>query len=83
MSTKNIALNSKVYSKLAQHKDESESFSKTIERLLSRLESDHTGADILQQLAGFSPLSEGESDTMLKRVAQNRKSETWESHDLS
>ncbi len=83
MSTKNIALNSKVYSRLAQLKNESESFSKTIERLLARLESDHTGADILKQLTGFSPLSELESDTMLKQVAQNRKSETWESHDLS
>ncbi len=83
MSTKNIALNSKVYSKLAQFKEESESFSKAIDRLLSRMESDHTGADILKQLAGLSPLSKRDSETMLRLVEHNRKSETWESHDLS
>lgn len=83
MSTKNVALNYKVYNKLAQFKDESESFSKAIERLLSRVESEHTGTHILQQLADLSPLNERDAEIMLRQVAQNRKSEAWKSLDLS
>lgn len=83
MSTKNIALNTEVYLKLARYKRESESFSKAIERLLAQAESAHTAAEVLRRLTEFTPLSEKEADAMMQLVEQNRAAETWPSHDLS
>ena len=83
MSTKNIALNTKVYEKLARFKDESESFSKAVDRLLDHVESEKTGADILKQLHTVCPLVDRESRSMKQTVNQNRKSETWDPIDLS
>ena len=84
MSTKNIALDDKVYHKLAQLKGSSESFSKAINRLIDRVVSVHTGDDILKRLHdGPDPLSEEDFKRMKSVIEQNRRTETWELHDLS
>ncbi len=83
MSTKNIALSSEVYEKLARAKGESESFSKVVDRILSQVSTRHTGADILEQLSRISGLSEEDADTMKKVVEANRSGERWQAHDLS
>jgi predicted CopG family antitoxin len=83
MCTKNIALNSKVYEKLAKFKGESESFSKAIERLLDRIESINTGANILKQLSTFRPIDDREAKAMQTVVDHNRNAEDWDQCDLS
>jgi predicted CopG family antitoxin len=82
MSTKNIALNARVYELLARHKRESESFSKTIERLLSEVKRHATGSDILRNLGTIPPLTEEEAARFLAVVEDNRRTETWERNDL-
>ena len=83
MSTKTIALDMKVYQKLIRLKGESESFSKTIDRLLNEAAKAHTGASILANLKQFKPLSASDARKMKKIVQENRKNEKWELHDLS
>lgn len=84
MSTKTIALDSKVYEKLAHIKNESESFSKLIDRLVEQKITSHTGAAILASLQKNSTsLTEEEAATMKTLVEQNRRNEKWERHDLS
>jgi predicted CopG family antitoxin len=82
MSTKNIAVDSKVYDRLAAAKREGESFSKTIDRLLSQVEAAHTGADIIGGLGAFAPLSNQEAEAFLAVIAENRSTETWDERDL-
>lgn len=84
MSSKTIAVDLMVYQKLARVKKEGESFSRTIDRLVDRYLSAHTGADILAALNDAPPpLSQTEAEQMESVVAQNRNAETWELHDLS
>jgi predicted CopG family antitoxin len=84
MSTKTIALDSKVYRKLARLKGEGESFSRVIDRLVERTVTAHTGAEILANLgAAPAPLTRAEAGKMEKAVERSRRSEKWELHDLS
>ncbi len=82
MSTKTIALDSRIYTRLAQHKRESESFSKAIDRILQHLEGDHTGRDILGRLQEMPSLSAQDARALLKEIAESRRLELWEGHDL-
>ena len=82
MSIKNIALSTKVYERLAKFKQESESFSRAIDRLLSVAEGRHAGADILRALKELPSLSEGDARLMQEVVDQNRTTEKWMRHDL-
>jgi predicted CopG family antitoxin len=82
MSTKNIALDSRVYARLSGMRNESESFSKAVSRLLDEVSEAHTGRDVLARLAGVPDISQDEADSMLRIVEENRLIEDWESHDL-
>ena len=81
-STKTVALDSRVYDRLAGAKKEGESFSKAIDRILTQVDSAHTGSDVLRGLAGTATLSEADSRKFLEVVAENRDSEGWERRDL-
>lgn len=82
MSTKTIAVDSRVYDRLARAKREGESFSKTIDRLLREVGGVHTGRHVLRALEEMAPLPEADAAVMLAVVQENRASETWEEHDL-
>ena len=82
MSTKTVALDTRVYQKLSRIRRESESFSKAIDRLLTQCDSSHTGREILAGLEAFTPLRESEAEIMLGKVAESRLNEPWERHDL-
>jgi predicted CopG family antitoxin len=82
MSTKNIALDSEVYRRLAAFKRESESFSKAVARMLAAAEVAHSGRDILARIAEVGPLDEDDADRMLRHVDEARRDEAWEPHDL-
>ncbi len=82
MSTKTIALDSRVYRRLAAHKRDAESFSRVISRILDEVETAHTGADVLARLKAFAELSEQEASTMQAVVDEARSEEDWDSHDL-
>jgi predicted CopG family antitoxin len=82
MSIKTIALDSRVYERLARVKEEGESFSKVVDRLLTEVESAHTGTDVLRGLASMPAISDAESKALLEVVAQNRIEEKWERRDL-
>ncbi len=83
MATKTIALDSRVYDRLARHRRQSESFSKAINRLLEQVASAHTVAEVLARLDELPPLSEADAATMNAVVRESRESEKWDSHDLS
>jgi predicted CopG family antitoxin len=83
MSTKTIAVDSRVYARLAAAKQESESFSKTIDRILGEVGGRTTGDDVLSRLRDFPALSETDAEQMLDRVAESRAHEEWDRHDLS
>jgi len=76
MSTKTIAIDSRVYDRLAAVKRENESFSEAIDRLLGETGADHTGDDILKRLASVTPLSKKDSVLFLQVIAENRR-ERW------
>ena len=82
MSTKTIAVDARVYDKLARVKREGESFSKAIDRLIDEVGAAHTGRDILRVLAELPALSDEDAEVMLSVVAENRQNETWDEHDL-
>ena len=82
MSTKTIAIDARVYERLASVKREGESFSKAIDRLLAEIGSVYTGGEILRGLATFAPLSKEDSDVFLQVIAGNRASEDWAENDL-
>jgi len=84
MSTKTIAVDARVYRKLAGLKQESESFSRLLDRLAEKVARDHTGNDILRRLGHGPPtLTAAEAEAMGSVVEQNRRAEKWEVHDLS
>jgi predicted CopG family antitoxin len=82
MSTRTIAVDSRVYDQLARVKREGESFSKTIDRLLRQVGAAHTGREILRALREVPPLSQQDAAVMLSVIEENRAGETWERHDL-
>lgn len=82
MSTKTIAVDSRVYEKLAGVKREGESFSKAIDRLIDQAGAAHTGREILQGLSGVAELAHDDAQVMLAVVAENRENETWDDDDL-
>lgn len=82
MSTKKIALDSQVYSRLAAFKRESESFSKAVARLLDEVQDSHTGRDVRATLATMPGLSPDEAEAMEKVVEDARRAERWKPHDL-
>lgn len=82
MSTKTIAVDSRVYDRLARVKREGESFSKTIDRLLREVGTAFTGNQILRALDEVPPLPEEDAAAMLAIVDENRASEAWQEHDL-
>ncbi|MBI4704858.1 MAG: antitoxin VapB family protein [Deltaproteobacteria bacterium] len=84
MSTKTIAVDSRVYERLARLKGRSESFSKLLDRLAREVSTAHTGAGILAQLGHAPPpLDDEEARLMLAVSEGNRRTETWPLHDLS
>lgn len=83
MSTKTIALDSHVYDRLVSLKCQSESFSRVIDRLIARVVTAHTAAEVLARLDAQPNLSEADADTMVGLVRENRETENWSSHDLS
>lgn len=82
MSSKTIAVDTRVYDKLAGVKREGESFSKVIDRLIDQVGEAHTGRDILGGITALPELSYDDAQIMLAKVAENREDETWEEHDL-
>ena len=83
MSIKTIAVDSRVYERLARLKQESESFSRLINRLLDQVTTANTGAQILANLESAPhPLSDAEARAMAQIIDVNRSGEAWESHDL-
>ncbi|HSL83561.1 MAG TPA: antitoxin VapB family protein [Thermoanaerobaculia bacterium] len=82
MSTKTIAVDTRVYDRLARAKREGESFSKTIDRLLRQVGAAHTGREILRALPEVPPLPEGDAAAFLGVIEENREGETWKRHDL-
>ena len=82
MSTKTIAVDARVYERLAAVKKEGESFSRAIDRLLAEMGAAHTGGDILSRLATIEPLSEADARVFLEIVAEDRASEMWNGRDL-
>ena len=82
MSTKTIAVDTRVYDRLAAAKRDGESFSKAIDRLLTEVAAAHTGSDILSGLATIAPLSPADAEVFLQVVAENRASEDWGERDL-
>ncbi len=85
MSTKTIAVDMRVYERLASLKDESESFSKVIDRLVKQRGDAHTGAAILASLENrsISSLNDEEAAKMRQIIERDRLLEKWEKHDLS
>lgn len=82
MSTKTIAVDSRVYDRLARSKREGESFSKAIDRLLRQVGAAHTGREILRALREIPALPEEDAARFLAVVEENREGEVWERHDL-
>lgn len=82
MSTKTIAVDTRVYDRLASIRRSDESFSKAIDRLLTELEAAHTGRDILRGLARFDSLSHADAEAFLNVVGENRAQERWDARDL-
>ena len=82
MSTKTIALDSRVYDRLASIKMEGESFSKVIDRLLTEVRAAHSGGDVLDGLRNVPALPEADAKTFLEAVAKNRDGEDWKLRDL-
>lgn len=84
MSTKTIAVDTRVYEKLSRLKGDGESYSKLIDRLLEEGALRHTGASILETLSmGPGELTVEEAAAMHGVVEENRASEDWRNHDLS
>lgn len=82
MSTKTIAVDSRVYNRLSAVKKEGESFSKLIDRLLTEVGSAYTGRDILSRIATISSLSDADARVFLDVVAENHRDEKWNRRDL-
>jgi negative regulator of replication initiation len=77
MSSKTIAVDSRVYQRLAAAKQEGESFSRVIDRLLTTASQTHTGGAILEALAQLPPLSSDDARVFLGVIEENRR-QAWD-----
>jgi predicted CopG family antitoxin len=77
MAIKTIAVDAAVYDRLTAAKRSGESYSKTIDRLLTTAGSAGTGIAILERLAAFDPLPADEADVFLRVIAEDRESTDW------
>ncbi|MDX2227260.1 MAG: hypothetical protein SFY92_09255 [Verrucomicrobiae bacterium] len=70
MNIKTIALEPKVYERLAALKEHSETFSKLVERLMRGAPQPHNGSTISDRLKEIplQPLSVVEAEQMLKKI---------------
>jgi len=83
MATKTIALEVSVYHKLARQKRSSESFTKTIERLIEQNQTSFTCASAVTEATQiWRDTSEKEADTLEQVIAENRASTRWEVESL-
>ncbi|HEX9668352.1 MAG TPA: antitoxin VapB family protein [Thermoanaerobaculia bacterium] len=82
MSRKTIAVDARVYDRLAAAKRDGESFSKAIDRLLTEFAAAYTGDDILSGLATIAPLSVADAEVFMQVVAENRAREGQGERDL-
>ncbi len=73
MSTKTVALNTDVYARLRSIKQDGESFSSAIDRLITEVGESHSGSDILRRLATLDELSEDDAGRFFEVVAENRR----------
>lgn len=78
MSTKTIAVDTRVYERLEGVRKKGESLSKVIDRLVDHVGAAHTGRDILRSLAAIPDLSCEDARVMLAVIAENRETETWD-----
>ena len=80
MSTKTIALETSVYERLARAKRGSESFTKTIQRLLDEAHGGTCAAAVAETAAiwGESASTDGEAEMMDRLLAEGRKGTDWE-----
>ena len=83
MATKTIAVEDRVYSRLARLKQESESFSKLLDRLVDAAHGSHTVAGVLAQLDRQPALPAKDAAALKRVVRENRQTEQWPVHDLS
>ena len=84
MSTKTVALESSVYEKLALQKRDSESFTKTINRLLDAAGTQGTCAEAVAAARAIwgKPLDESERARFEDVIRSNRAAAKWESEPL-
>jgi predicted CopG family antitoxin len=82
MGIKTIAVDTRIYERLAEAKREGESFSEVIDRLLTEVGEAHTGKEILSGVETLAPLSTEDAEVFLGVVAGNRAGEDWEQRDL-
>lgn len=79
MSFKTIAVDVKTYEDLSRAKRPSESFTKTIDRLLKEARSTYTCGHAYETVAQIvkKPLSRREADDMEKVLRENRRNTRW------
>lgn len=79
MSTKTIAVELSVYEQLAREKRESESFTKTIERLIHSASSGTCAAAVADAASVWHAIgNEVDADQMEQVIRLNRRSTNWE-----
>lgn len=79
MSTKTIALESSVYERLAREKRGSESFTKTIQRLLDESKGGTCAAAVAESAAIWGTMNTAaESDQFERYIKQARKNTDWD-----
>ena len=78
MSTKTIAVENSVYERLAREKRGSESFTKTIDRLIDAASSGTCASAVAEAASLWQAIgNDAEAGQMERIVRQNRKSTTW------
>ena len=79
MSTKTIAVEHSVYERLAREKRSSESFTKTIERLIDSASSVTCAAAVADAASVWHAIgNDADADRMEQMVRLNRSSTNWE-----
>lgn len=79
MSTKTIAVEHSVYERLAREKRASESFTKTIERLIHSANSGTCAAAVADAAPAWDAIgNDADADRMEQMVHQNRSTTNWE-----
>lgn len=79
MSTKTIAVEHSVYERLAREKRTSESFTKTIERLIDTASSGTCAAAVADAASDWHAIgNDADADQMEQIIHQSRSSTNWE-----